>query len=101
MKDWKYVKINSANPLYLIFSEVNGYFEEVNKSKYLTLVPAEDSKEEIEKYEELWSKIRDLIRSINKSSDDYNGRYTKITFNSDDELPLNKTIPLNKAKVLA
>ena len=101
MKDWKYVKINSANPLYLIFSEVNGYFEEVNKSKYLTLVPAEDSKEEIEKYEELWSKIRDLIKSINKSSDDYNRRYMKITFNSDDELPLNKTIPLNKAKFLA
>ena len=101
MKDWKYVKINSANPLYLIFSEVNGYFQEVNKSKYLTLVPAEDSKEEIEKYEELWSKIRDLIKSINKSSDDYNGRYMKITFNSDDELPLNKTIPLNKAKFLA
>ena len=40
MKDWKYVKINRANPLYLIFSEVNGYFEEINKSKYLTLVPA-------------------------------------------------------------
>ena len=39
------------------------------------------------KYEELWSKIIDLIRSINKNSDDYN----KHQFNSDDELLLIKT----------
>ena len=41
----KYVKINSVNPLYLITNKVNGYFEEVNKSKYLTLVPTNESKE--------------------------------------------------------
>ena len=39
MKHLKYLKVNSVNPLYLIFSKVNGYFEKVNKSKYLTLVP--------------------------------------------------------------
>ena len=43
MKDSKRVKINSVNPLYLIFSKVNGYFEEVNKSK-LMLVPTNKSK---------------------------------------------------------
>ena len=45
MKDSKYVKIYSVNPLYLIFRNVNGYFEEINKSKYLTLVPTNASKE--------------------------------------------------------
>ena len=30
-KDLQYRKINSVNPLYLIFSKVNGYFEEFNK----------------------------------------------------------------------
>ena len=30
IKDLKYVKINSVNPLYLIFSKVNRYFEENN-----------------------------------------------------------------------
>ena len=30
-KDLQYRKINSVNPLYLIFSKVNGYFEEINK----------------------------------------------------------------------
>ena len=67
IKDSKYVKINNANPLYLIFSKVNGYFEEINGSEYLTLVSSNESKEKIKKYEELWSKIRDLIRLITKS----------------------------------
>ena len=42
----------------------------------------------------MWSKIRDLIRPITKKSDDYDEKYIKIKFNSDDELPLNKTIEI-------
>ena len=34
----KDLKFYSANPLYLIFANVNGYFEEINENKYLTLV---------------------------------------------------------------
>ena len=71
---------------------MNQYFEEINGNKYLTLVPTKKKKEQIKKYEKLWIKIRDLIRSITKNSDDYNEKYMKIKFNSDDELPLNKTI---------
>ena len=59
----EYVKIFSVNPLYLIFRNVNGYFEEIDKTRYLTLVPANENKGKIKKYEELWSKIRDLVRS--------------------------------------
>ena len=88
----EYVKINSVNTLYLIFSKVNGYFEEINKSKYLTLFSTNESKEK--KYEELWSKMRDLITLITKNSDDYDEKDMKIKFNSDDELPLNKTIEI-------
>ena len=40
----------------------------------------------------MWSKIRDLIRSITKNADDYDEKYMKIKFNLGDELPLNKTI---------
>ena len=47
IKDSKYVKINSINPLYLINNKVNGYFEEFNKRKYLTLVPTIETKEKI------------------------------------------------------
>ena len=34
IKDWEYVKINSANPLYLIINKVKGYFEEISKNNY-------------------------------------------------------------------
>ena len=37
-KDSKHVKINSENPLSLIINKMNGYFEESNRNKYLTLV---------------------------------------------------------------
>ena len=50
---------------------MNAYFEEINKNKYLTLFSTNESKEQIKKYEDLWSKIRDLIGSIIKNSDDY------------------------------
>ena len=48
----------------------------------------------------MWSKIRDLIRSITKNSDDYDAKYMKIKFNSDDELPLNKTIEIPSMKIV-
>ena len=41
----KYVNINSVNPLYLISSKVNVYFEETNKNKHLTLLATNESKE--------------------------------------------------------
>ena len=60
----KYVKTNSVNPIYLIINKVNGYIEKINGKKYLILVPTNESKEKNKKYEELWSKVRDLISSI-------------------------------------
>ena len=47
IKDSKYIKIYSVNPLYLIFNKVNKYFEEINGNKYLNLVPANESKEKV------------------------------------------------------
>ena len=67
IKDSKYVKINSINPLYLIFIKVNGHFAEING-----IHPTNQNKTEIKKNEELWIKIRDLIRSETRNSDDYN-----------------------------
>ena len=107
IKDSKYVKIYSINPfftilfLYLIFSNVNGYFEENNGIKYLRLVADNDIKEEIRKYKELWIEIRDLTRSVTKNSDVFDEKYMKIKFNSHNELPLNKTIETSKMTIVA
>ena len=57
IKDSKYVKINNVNPLYLFFSKVNGYFEEINKNKYLMLVRPRESKNKIKK------KLRTKVKS--------------------------------------
>ena len=69
---------------------MNGYFEEIDINKSLTLVSSNESKEVIKKYEEMWSKIRDLTSSITKYWDNYDEKYMKIKFNFDNELPLNR-----------
>ena len=53
IKDLEYLNINSVNSLYSIFSQVNSYFEKNNRNKYLTLVPTNETKEKIRKYEKL------------------------------------------------
>ena len=77
IKDFKYVKINGVNSVYLIFGKVNGYFEEINENKYLMLAPSNESKE---KHEELYNKIRDLTNLITENSNDYDEKWTKIKF---------------------
>ena len=52
----------------------------------MTLVPTNESQEIMKKYEELWNKIRDIIRSKSNNSDNYDEKYMKIKLNSDDDL---------------
>ena len=58
------------------------------------LVPTNESKEKIKRYEEPWCKVKNLMRLITKNSDDYDEKYMKIEFNSDNRLPLNETIEI-------
>ena len=50
IKNSKHVKINSVNPLYLMLSNMNEYFEEINGNVYLTLFPTIENKVKIKKY---------------------------------------------------
>ena len=68
VKDLRYVKINSVNPLYLVINKINGYFEESNGTLK-------------NRTKKLWTKIRDLIRSKTNDSDNYDEKYMKIKFN--------------------
>ena len=45
-------------------------------------------------YKELCDKIRDLVRSISNNSDDFDQKYMKIKFNSDDDLSSQKILEL-------
>ena len=57
---------------------------EINIWHWLLMLDAKHT----EKYEEIWSKIKDLVRSIYNDSDNYCEEYMENKFNLDDELPL-------------
>ena len=61
VKDPSYIRANRVNPLHLIIDKINRNIEKSNGSKYLTLVPADESKDTLKKYEELWKKKLDVL----------------------------------------
>ena len=78
-KDSDYVKIKSVNPLHLISSEVDGYFEEKNENKYLIFNSADKHKEVLKKYTKLWNGIKNQIETINGSKEgEYGKDFMKI-----------------------
>ena len=53
-----------------------------------------ETRRNIPKWDVTSIKIRYLIRSVTKKSDDYDEKYIKIKFDTDDKLSLNKTIKI-------
>ena len=85
--------INSVNPLYLLINEIDGPIREKEGNKYLNIALAYSNNEVLQKYAELWSRIKDQIKKINdRKSGEYGKDYMKIKFNSDDDLPLNTVL---------
>ena len=64
INDLKYVKIGIVNSLCLIFSKGNKYFEEINKNKYLMLVPTNKSKEIIKNMKNCGVKSEIMMKNI-------------------------------------
>ena len=101
MKDSEYVKFNSVNLLYLIVNEVDGYIKEENGNKYLTLVFTDKNEEVLTKCAELWDGIKNEIVTINGGKpSEYKKDFMKIKFDSDDSLPLNKTLKLHNMTII-
>ena len=80
--------IHSINLLYLIIHSTTGHFKEIYREKYLIL-------DSTEKYEEVWSRIRSEIKTLNSGKELFyeKKKYARIGINKDSDLPLNK--PLN------
>ena len=86
-------KINSVNPLYLLFHRIGGYIEEKKGNKYSNIAFTDSNNEVLKKYAEVWSGIKDQIEKINNGKlEEYDKNYMKIKFNSDDNFPLNKQL---------
>ena len=85
-----YESIYSANPLYLRINHASGYIEEKNGNKYLIFDSADENKEVLKKYVDVWDGIKNKIKAINGGEENYYEKdFMKIKFNSDDDLPLN------------
>ena len=86
------MNIISVNPLYLGITHANVYIEEKGANKYLVFDSTNESKELRKKYNDVFNGIRYKIGEINNNECDYEKEYMKIKFNSDDDLPLNKSL---------
>ena len=81
-----YENIHSVNPLYLIIHRATGYFKGKNGEKYLII-------DSTVKYEEIFSGIRSEIKTLNELKElFYEKNYAKISVNTGDDLPLNKSL---------
>ena len=78
--------------MYLNITHANGYIEEKGVNKYLVFDSADENKELIKKYNDVFNGIRGKIKKTNSNEGDYEKDYMRIKFNSDDDLPLNKSL---------
>ena len=91
--------IYSANPLYLLINHASGYIEQKGMNNYLVFDSADENKEVLKKYNDVWNGIRDKIKEISSGECDYEKDYMKIKFNSDDDLPLNKPLKFHNMTI--
>ena len=89
-----YKNIYSLNPLYLIIDKIIGHIKKNNGNKYLVFDSDDKNKEVLKKYNEFWDGIKNETWKAWKASE-YDKDFKKIKFNSDDNLPLNKTLKLH------
>ena len=80
------------NPLYLNIDHASGFIKENGVNKYLVFDSADENKELLKKYNDVWNGIKNKIKEVDDSECDYEKDYMKIRFNSDDNLPLNKPL---------
>ena len=60
---------------------------------------ADENKELLKKYNDVFNEIRNKIKKISSDESDYKADYMKIKFNSDDELPLKKQLKFHNMTI--
>ena len=86
----------------MIINEASEYIEEKNANKYLIFDDSvNEDKELLKKYEDVWNEIKNEIKTINGGKENEYGKdYMKIKFNSDDDLPLNKSLKFHSMTII-
>ena len=89
--------VNSVNPLYLRINDASRYIEEKGWSDKYLVFDSTDKK--LKKYNDVFNGLIDKIKKIDDDWLEYTKDYMKIKFNSDDILPLNKTLEIHTMTV--
>ena len=84
--------VNSVNPLYLSIDNASGYIGKKESNKCLIFDSTDENKELLKRYDDVFNGLIDKIKKIDDDWLEYTKDYTKIKFNSDDNLPLNKPL---------
>ena len=83
---------NNEDYLYLFLDDVDGHIEENNEIKYLVFSLTKRNKEALKNYTKLWEETKRQIEVINDDEPiEYRKDFMKIRFESDNDLPLDKT----------
>ena len=90
---------NSVNPLYLRIDNASGNIEEKESNKYLIFDSADENKELLKRYNDVFNGLIDTIKKIDDDWLEYTKDYTKIKFNSDNNLPLNKPLKFHQMTI--
>ena len=78
--------------MYLRINHVSGYIEEKDVNNYLIFDSTDENKESLKNYNNVFNGIKNKIKEVSSTECDYEKDYMKIKFNSDDDLPLNKSL---------
>ena len=83
-----------------MIGKVIGHIEENNGNKYLIFDSSDENKEVLKKHTELWNGIESKIEMINNGECKYGKDLTKIKFDTDDDLPLNRPLNLHMLTII-
>ena len=85
----------------LRINHASGYTEEKNGNKYLVFDSTDENKELLKTYADVWDGIKNEIKKINSGKEiDYGKDSKKMKFNSDGDLPLNKSLKFHAMTVI-
>ena len=84
----------------MLVNHANWYIEEKNGNKYLIFDSTDENKELLKKYNDVWNGIKNKIKEVSSGECDYEKDYTRIKFNSDDDLPLNKPLKFQNMTII-
>ena len=84
----------------MLVNYASGYIEEKNGNKYLIFDSTDENKELMKKYSDFWSIIKNKIEAMSSGNCDYEKDYMKIKFNSEDDLPLNKSLKFHMMTII-